>query len=152
MVTELVFCSALDASYREELEELLFFDPNQQKAFALVSEAIRRYGKPRIVDGDRRLGVALDSAVEMQTLFVLEGRRPNAPLVGAIGYTRESRSTLAVVFAAVRADYAGRGAKAAEFLLVRMIDQLREIGRRIRGIESLNLITAGGKVRQIRIG
>ena len=56
-------------------------------------------------------------------------------------YTRED-NVLAVLFLAVHEDYAHGGVKAAENLFFSILNEVRGIARRIKGISSLKLYLA----------
>jgi len=150
-VTDIVFSAVLDESYRENLENLLFFNPNQEKTIAIVAEGIRRYGKPSIATVGGRLSVALEALSGAETLFAFDNFWPKPQLIGLIVYAREGDDTLAIPYVAVHKDFARGGPKAKEFLFMRLIDQVCEIGRSIEGVTSLGLITTAGKVQYLRI-
>ena len=47
--------SLLPASYRDELERIVFFNPKQGLVTAPLVESVRRYGVPSIVEEEDRL-------------------------------------------------------------------------------------------------
>jgi len=145
-----VFSSRLDPSYHEYLQKLLFFNPNQAQVAPEILRAIERYGEPKIAVIDDRLRVALGSSTEVQTLFVLEADQPGARLVGVVVYTREE-DTLVVVYVALDEAYAARGMNAQRLLFLRIVDELRSVARRIKGVGSLTLFCGGGTARRIRV-
>ncbi|MDH3717785.1 MAG: hypothetical protein OES79_06650, partial [Planctomycetota bacterium] len=69
---------------------------------------------------------------------VLNHMGRNAELLGTVVYTRES-DTLAILYVAVREDYCSNGDKQDEQLFLRIVSQLRSIGRRIKGVSSIRV-------------
>ena len=100
--------------------------------------AVEHYGIPRVAVVDNRLRVTLDSAVPAQSLFVIEQIESSPQLVGVVVFTRED-DTLIVLFIAVCEDRSLRGLKPSEMLYFRMLDEVRRIGRSVKGIESITL-------------
>ncbi len=135
---EIIFTSMLDRTYQPELERLLFFNANQEKVSASVLLAVERYGIPRVAVIDGRLWVTFNSAVQAQSLFVIEQLETTAQLVGVAVYTREG-DTLVLLFVAVREDRSLRGIKVNEMLYFRILDEVRRIGRHVKGIASITL-------------
>lgn len=132
-MADLVFTSILGASHRDDLERLLFFNENQARASDGVTFVVERYGTPRIHVEEDRLRVVLDSSVETQSLFVITRIRGEFRPIGVIVYTRED-DELIVLFVAVDSDYSGRRIRGHGMLLMRMINQIKTIAMRVRGI------------------
>lgn len=146
----ILFTSALDVRYRHALERLLFYNGNQKAASDAILLAIERFGSPRIEAKGNRLWVSLDSGIEAQCLFVLDLSQAGAPLVGVVVYTRDG-DTLAILFVAVREDYSIGGARARELLFFRIVDEVRNVGRRIRGISSITMFLRGDAPARIPV-
>jgi len=137
-IPDLVFTSHLDCSHREALEQLLFHNKNQ----AMISDGIlcmiERYQTPRISVARNGLWITFDSGIEAQSLFVLRQAGDEFSLLGTIVYTREE-SVLAVIVLAVDENYTVGGANARENLFLIILDEVRKIARRIKGIMSIKL-------------
>ena len=174
-MTGIEFTSIVDPSQREELERLLFFNQNQDKVQEELPLLIRRYGMARVIVSNDRLRVVLDSSPEPQTLFALEeagvaspqtdGSIPQNPahlaeragtkksdgpdrLVGVMVYLRE-HDTLSLIIAAVREDYAGARSDRKEPLARSMVDVLREIARRVKGIRSVTVFPGTSREKKL---
>lgn len=141
-MSTLFFTSALDEAYRDALERLFYYNENQNRHRDAVLAAVERYGLPHIEARNSRLWVTLESGIEAQSLFVMQRTETTPELVGAIVYTRDD-DKLVVAFMAVREDHAYGGEKDDGSLSVRMIDELRGIAGRIKGITSLTLFLHG---------
>lgn len=146
----IVFSSALGESYYRDLQELLFLNRNQAKVAGDIVEKIERYGEPSIKKIDDKLQVTLKSGKPTQTLFVLDHTRQNAELLGTVVYTRESDS-LVMLYVAVREDYSSKGHKEDELLFLRIVSQLRHIGRRIKGVSSIRVFQRATNVAERRV-
>ena len=137
-MTRIVFTSNLPTRYRRHLEELLFFNPGQERVRAKVADINSRYGAPRIDASNGRLSVVLESSRPPQTLFVLEGEDGRESLIGAMVYLRED-DTLSLLHMAVRQDWTGIRADGGAPIVLSMADQLRSIARRVNGIRSITM-------------
>lgn len=138
---ELTFTSILDRSYQESLERVLFLNGNQEKVSEGALLVVERYDTPRISAAKDRLWVTFDSGVEAQSLFVLEQTGAKPRLVGAVVYTRENQ-VMDVLFLAVQEDYAHGGTKADQNLFFSILNEVRGIAHRIKGVSSLRLYLA----------
>ncbi len=131
-MAEILFTSILNSSYKDELERQLFFNQNQEKVRSDIVLLIKRYGMAHVRTFDDHLRVILDASPEPQTLFVLQPADDEDQLVGVMVYLREG-DTLSLIIAAVYENYAGVP------LLRKMIDELCNIARRVKGIKSVTL-------------
>ncbi|MBN1393476.1 MAG: hypothetical protein JW959_00395 [Pirellulales bacterium] len=135
---ELFFTSTLDHAYREDLEALFCHNGNQKRMIDAILAAIERYGTPTVSTVGGRLWITFDSGIEAQSLFVLEKADSKVELVGVVVYTREDEE-LVVIFTAVREDRTRGGTRNRGALLLRMVDEVRSIGHRIKGITSISV-------------
>ncbi len=136
MVSEVVFTSTLHVQHREDVERLLFFNGNQGKVAGSVGFITQRYGMPRLREDGERLRVGLDPH-EPQTLYAVEiDEYDDQHPIGVVVYVREE-DALVALFVAVDEAYSSRGENAAHGLLRRLIAELEEIARRVRGLSSV---------------
>ena len=91
----------------------------------------------------RLLRVKVEKLDEVQTLFALDGDT----LVGVLVYSRVTLERLAVIHIVVGADYCLNGKFAQKMLVMRMLGLLRNIARRINGIETMRLMYGGNRIR-----
>ncbi|MBV9488321.1 MAG: hypothetical protein JO069_01180 [Verrucomicrobia bacterium] len=140
----LTFSSALSASRRDELEELMFFHPEQGEYTASINSSIQAYGFPKVLqEGDSlRIGIA---GLELQTLYAFIPRGSIQELAGVVVYTRVSDDTLALLHMAVKPEFSFSSGYRNELILPRMLAQLRAIARRIKGIKRLSIVYADRK-------
>lgn len=141
------YSSVLDQGYNKELEQLIFFNPGQKNALSAIVDSIDVYGEPIIYNDGEQLRVKVKNIDEVQTLFALDEER----LAGVLLYSRVSFERLVVIHIAVGEDYTWRGKLASKMLVMNMAQQLREIARRIKGIEKIRMMYGVGRTRDYLI-
>jgi hypothetical protein len=147
----LLFSSRLAASYRGELESLLFFNPHQQVLSPHIVELVEKYGAPRIVEQGGCLRLGVGEALDVQSLYALAENGESSDLVGALIYTRSDPETLLLLHIAVKEDYAAAGQRARELVTLRLMAKLREIARQLKGVRSISVLYAPGVTRGIPV-
>jgi hypothetical protein len=150
-MSKIIFSSVLNSDYYDDLEKLMFFNPQQEKVRNEVISAVERYGQPKIYrDGDRlRIGVGSFSMV--QALFALNGQKADRELLGMIAYMRENPDNMAILHIVVREDYSAVGIHSNEMLLMHLIDRVREIAAKIKGISCVTLAYKSEKITRIPV-
>jgi hypothetical protein len=145
------FSSVLGPEHREELEQLLFFNPQQRRALSGIDNSLREYGVPSIYldDGDK-MRIRLAGLPESQTLYALDNAGEQPVLAGVMVYSRVSHDTLVLLHIAVREDYSRTGKYADEMLVLRLTTQLRRIARMIRGVRQITLKYSSDVVIPVR--
>ena len=146
MPAQIRFSSILGTDYRSELEELMFFNPQQNKALTGISHAISEYGVPVIVEDNGRLRISVEGLPESQTLFALDDSSEKPILAGVMVYMRTDPENLVLLHIAVHEDYSRAGIYGDEMLVWRFMTQLRDIAKRIKGIRSITLKYSSGLV------
>ncbi len=150
-MNNIIFSSILKSKYRDELEKLLYFNPEQGKIRPGVTKSIERYGNPEIyVDGDL-LRIRVEAFSDVQTVYVFHKGGRGSNLIGLLVYVRPDLENIIVLHIAVREEYSMNGCYSDEMLLMRLIIKLREIASRINGVDSLIVMYETGVVRKIRL-
>ena len=141
------YTSVLKPEYGEALERLMFFNPGQQTALAAILDSLETFGSPSVyVDGER-LRVKVEKLDEVQTLFALDGDT----LVGVLIYSRILLERLTVIHIAVDHDYSSYGKFAQNMVVMRMLELLRDIARRIKGVETIRMMHSGNQIRDFSV-
>ena len=146
MTSRIRFSSILEQDYRNDLEELIFFNPQQRKALTGINHAISEYGVPSVVETSGRLRITVEGAPESQTLFALDCSADKPVLAGVMVYMRTNPENLVLLHIAVKEDYSRSGIYGDEMLVLRFMTQLRDIAKRIKGIRSITLKYSSGLV------
>jgi ribosomal protein S18 acetylase RimI-like enzyme len=132
----LAFASKLKQPCREQLEELLFFNPRQHLVREGIVHALLKFGHPRLVETPEGLSVRVGDQ-QAQTLFALDlDRDPDLP-VGVVVFLRTQPEEIAIMHVAVDPDYALHGSEAGLGLGVVLIEKVQEIAARIVGVERI---------------
>jgi hypothetical protein len=146
---QLAFSSRLSHEYYAHLEALMFFNPQQGKFRNEIVRSIETHGKPKIIEEKGLLRIAIGTTTIAQTLFCLN--LADGALVGTVVYMREQPESLAIVHLAVNEDYSASGAHASQLLVMQLIEQVRRIGSRIKGIQYITVLYRESKVHRIPV-
>ena len=140
--------SQVAARWRPALEQLLFFNPGQDRVRRELTDAIERYGTMEVVEAAGQLTLRVERLPQSQSLFAVtaDGR----PL-GCIVYCRDEPQRLLVLHLAVAEDHAAGGSGAHSFVLMRLIAAVRAIARRTRGIEVVEMLYGVGGTLPLRV-
>ena len=148
MSDAIVITSRLDASQRRALEELLFFNAQQDSLRGRLEEVIERFGVPQVVLRDGQLRIEIDRLPGVQSLFAVSDA--GAPIGCAI-FHRASPECFMVLHLVVEPAFSSRGSKGHSLVLMRLLGAIREAGRRTRGVRGIELLYVGGRRRVLPI-
>ena len=137
------FTSILNPEYREELEQLLFFNSAQHALHSAIVDSIEMFGEPFVDNDGVRLRVNVRKLDEVQTQFALDG----AKLAGILVYSRVSHDRIVIIHIAVHEDYSSRGQFAHKKLVLRMSQQLRKCARSIKGVKFIRMMYGNNRTR-----
>jgi len=133
------YASLIEEQFRDRLEELMFFNPQQRKMSVDIIRSLQKYGEPRIVVEGGYLVVRVGAFPDVQTLFALDDSGEGVELIGMMIYIRTSIEDLYVLQIAVEDKWSLTGEYADQNLVMKMMARLLDIARRIRGIENIRL-------------
>jgi hypothetical protein len=145
------FSSVLNKNYKESLENLLFFNPQQSQLMDKLVEIIEEYGSPQIRTEGDQLRIHLESFAELQTLYAFDGQNQGAKLIGIMVYVFSGDNRLVVLHLGVSEDYSVTGKFANEMLVSKFIMKLRSIAQKIKGINEIVLLYGTGRVKHIKL-
>ena len=131
--------SELPVSFRDELERIVFFNPDQERVTKSLLESIKRHGIPSIVEEDGRLRFRLPEYGPVQSLFAFDEQGDDgSPCLASVAlFTRKSRTTMVVLHLATHEDYTMRGRYGDAAVTVRLLQALRDLSARIHGVTIL---------------
>jgi hypothetical protein len=139
---QIAIASTLAPRYRRSVERLVFFNREQGRRREDIVRALAVYGQPRILADPPGLSVCLDGPHSTQCLFALTERMGQRVVCGVVVYARPSEQEVVIVHVAVRNPVA-RGARSAVAVLLRLIRQVRNVARHLRGTEHLHFPYTG---------
>ena len=130
------YTSILKPEYREELEQLLFFNSAQHAVHSAIVDSIETFGEPFVDNDGERLRVNVKKLDEVQTLFAFDGDK----LAGISVYSRVSHERIVIIHIAVHEEYSSSGQFAHKKLVLRMSQQLRKCARSIKGVKFIRMM------------
>ncbi|MBF2020416.1 MAG: hypothetical protein IGR93_10005 [Hydrococcus sp. C42_A2020_068] len=148
--SQIFFSSVLNRRYYDDLEALMFFNPQQGKFRNAVSQLVDRYGNPKIVEEKGILRLQIGSPSIAQTLFGFD-RPVDGELIGAVVYIRECIDCLAIIHLAVKEDYSISGCYGDRLLVLHLIQKVQEIGSRLKGVEFIEILYERSRKKKIPV-
>lgn len=137
---EFTFSSVLPRERYEELADLVFFNRQQERFRADIVDAIERYGIPEIVATQDTLRFNVGSLGEVQALYALDGGSARGRLAGVMLYARISPEKLVLLHIGVAPEYSSSGPQAGRLLALKLVEQLKKLGRAIKGITQVEIL------------
>jgi hypothetical protein len=132
--------SLLPASLRDELERIVFFNPEQEAVAAPLVKSIHRYGVPTIVEEHGGLRFHVRAVGPVQTLYAFDDSTVPPRLVGVAMFTRERRVSVVVLHLAAHEDYTAKGRWAKAWVVPHLIAAIRDASLRTRGVRKLHIL------------
>ncbi len=132
--------SQLHRSYRDELERIVFFNPEQGLITRTLVDLVRRYGVPSIVEDGDQLRFRASAFGMLQTLYAMDSTDQPERLVGLAMFTRTKRGSMLVLHLAVHEDYTSRGKRGGAAVVARLFTAIRNLALRTRGVRSLRIL------------
>ena len=132
----LVFSSRVPSQCRSALEDLLFFNPQQNRVREGIIDSLEEFGQPRLEETADGLSVRVGNH-EAQTLFAYDRERRSPEPIGVVVFLRTAPADLAIMHVAVHPDYSLQGRHGGVGLGVTLVEKVREIASRIVGIKRI---------------
>jgi len=146
--------STLPASCREELEDLLFFHPDQGRFRKTITDSVERFGAPSIVSHPQGQGlaVAIGSLGPVQSLFALVSTAgTDEELAGVVLFLRTAPDLIEVLHIVVATEYQLQARRTGPAVAIELIEAVRTAARRIRGVERICLHYGRGRPVYLRV-
>jgi hypothetical protein len=140
--------SRLGAEHRTALENLLFFNSQQEGLRERIEEVIDRYGVPEIALKDGGLRILLRGAPDAQALYAVlpQGR----PIACAL-FLRSDTDRFLVLHLGVEPAWSGRGENAGAHVVMHLLRAIREAARRVRGVALIEVLYGSGGVGRMKV-
>ena len=139
---ELVFTSELQKHYRDQFENLFFFNVEQKKFHAAIEDTIQVIGAPEILKDRDTLWIHLPKFPDAQCLFALD---KSEKLFASMVYFRSEISELEVFHIALLKKTLSE--QQCIQLLFNCIKTMKKIAKQINGVKWLVLPYGRGKIR-----
>jgi hypothetical protein len=138
--------SLVEQKYRDDLEELLYFNPQQSRYRNAIVKMVERYGSPRILERDGYLRLQLDRLEEVQTLYAMVRVDSIPTLAGAVVYARTQDGGLEILHIVVKQQYAMSSQGCNPGVALSLIEEVARTARKVRGIGYVRLAYNGVRV------
>jgi hypothetical protein len=146
---KLQILSHLPLSNKADLEDLVFFNPQQSSARDAIEDALELYGSPQIVSDATGLRLTLTARRDAQCLFGMAPRRGGLVLAGMLVYLRTGEDELLVVHVAVAGRYA-RSQNGTLRVAMALLESVRASARALRGVKRVNVLYLHGRRFRVR--
>lgn len=134
------FRSKIDASYREELELIFFFNWNQSRYASRITQSVKEYAKPVIVDaGEGMVALVFKDRKIGQTLHIFDGDRDNANLIGVVMYERDSEEQITIVHLVLHERCKEIFKKEKVNVAAVVIEELFSLFQKIKGVNKVRM-------------
>jgi len=147
----LLITSSLDAAFNSALEQLLYFNPLQQKVLPGIINSIEQFGQPFILQIENKLRISIEGVQDTQTLYALGRVKNVTTLLGLIMYVRVDEENIVILHIGITEDYSAHGHNNNHLLLIRLISELRTLAKKIKGVRFLKMLYSKGKITNIKI-
>ena len=138
--------SLLDKRNLDDLEQLLYFHPQQERFRQNIIACVEKYGSPQIIERDGGLRIQLELLKDVQTLYAIAQNGKTKNLAGAVVYTRLPDGDLEIVHIVVKDEYTMKGKNAKNEVTSMLIEEVCRIARRIHGVHSVRLAYNRGRI------
>ena len=128
------FSSTINPDLRETLERVFFYNKNQSEYYFDIKHLIESYGQPRIVEENDRLYLNFEN-IDCQNIFTIIDHN----LVGLAIYYRDSLDNIDLDHFAVDEKYSSTGIYADKLLVFQIINELKIIVLKIKGIKTITV-------------
>jgi len=150
MTNNIKFSSLLDIKYRDALEELLFFNPQQHKFISDIIDCIETFGQPLIVEDNGFLRIHVEGLPDVQYLYALECSSGDTNPIGVIIYNRIDSQNIVLMHIGVKEEYLSTGKYADKLVAITLINRLREVAKAIKGVKNILMMYGAGDIIKIR--
>lgn len=142
--------SDLDKSYKTDLENLLFFHPDQGKVASGIIASIDIFGLPKIIIVNDIIKVKVGEIEDVQNIFLLDNQEKSPVLAGVMIFFRENDSTITLLHLAVNDNYSLSSLN-QDSLAFTLIDKLKEIAKIIKGVDRIKIIYSKKNIRLVNV-
>ena len=131
--------SVLASSFRDELERIVFFNPEQSLVTGPLLTSIQRYGIPSVVEDDHGLRFSVKAFGLLQTLYAFDDDEEGARLAGVAMFTRPRRTSIVIIHLAAHEDYTAKGKWSNASVVGHLVAAIRAASLRTRGVRTLRI-------------
>lgn len=132
--------SRLDVEYRDILERMFYYHPEQSVLDDIITRHVQQYGTPQISSKEGLLTIRVPALPGALTFYAVEEQDEGpVKLLGVMVIDRSSESVLEMHHIAISPELTSLQVQEGCSVAALMIGGLCRIGRSIRGIEKIKL-------------
>ena len=135
----ILITSRLGEDFREDLEQVMFFNPKQDYAENAIRNCVQHYGIPEIITENGFLRIWFESFSIAQTLFLVDRTESEDILAGMIVYIRD-RDDMSVLHVAIAENYLLKGPITTARLVWDLLRHVIESASHISGVKNVKLV------------
>src|SRR5688572_2293274 len=132
----LEFASHAPQGSREDVEQLLYFNPHQHLVREGILDSLSSFGQPHIITSRFGLTVRVGNE-ETQTLFAFDRRYSSTAPIGLVVFIRTSQSDIVIIHLAIHSNYVLPAGRVSLGLGVTLVEKVRDVAARIVGVSQL---------------
>ena len=136
----ILITSRLGEDFREDLEQVMFFNPKQNYAENAIRNCVQHYGVPEIITENGYLRIRLELFSIAQTLFLIDRTESDDILAGMIVYVRDSMEDMSILHVAIAESYIRLGPIITARLILDLLSHVIESSSHISGIKNIKLV------------
>lgn len=129
------FYSSLPSKYKNELEEIFFFNKEQSIVYSKIEIALEKFGNPKIVNSKDNIRIVLEKINDCQNLILLENNEDKLNILGIVLHSRVSKNKAEVIHFAIDQDRNNEDID----ILSKLMGEIYRIYKRIKGVETIEI-------------
>ena len=134
------FRSKIDASLREELERIFFFNWNQSRYASRITQSVKEYSKPVITDVNKdEIALVFNDPLIGQTLHIFDSDKPNANLIGVVMYERDTPEQVTIIHLAIHEHCKEIFKREKINVAAVILDEVFSLLRQIKGVSRVRI-------------
>jgi hypothetical protein len=141
------FTSHVSIKHQAALEKILYFNALQNRYRDVINTSIQQYGQPKLTIEDGRIRLYMETLEDIQSIFAMDGETEDSSVLGVLLYHRVEYEGLIILHIAIDEQCSFEGEYSNEFIVMRLILQLKTIAKNIRGVKKIK-IAYNGNFRQ----
>lgn len=136
----ILITSRLNEEFREDLEQTLFFNPQQHKAEMGIRDCVERFGVPEISTENGFLRINVAAYPGSQALFSIDRTESEDILTGVIVYVRDTHEDISILHIAVAENYILKGQIPTARLVWDLLRHVVESASHINGVQNVKFV------------
>src|SRR6056297_1427907 len=134
------FRSKINAELRERLERIFFFNWNQSRYAARITQSVKEYSKPGIEEeGKDEIALVFKDRSIGQTLHIFDSDGQDAVLIGVVMYERDSPEQITIIHLALHETCKEIFKAENVNIAAVVIEELFSLFRKIKGVERVRI-------------